>query len=170
MILARDPSSTCTGYALLGDARRLVEAGVLSPVDAKAAPIVRIGLMMDQLAALIEEHKPERVIIEITSGKIAGRLRGSGMDGAGLGVYGMGVGAMYAVARLAVGDDCVVPIEENRWTRQVGKGIRHRATAERFPKHRGAILKDHNMADAIGLGVWWFDTQAMERAFAAPVE
>ena len=95
-ILAMDPSSTKTGWALLDRSEHLLQGGILTPDKIRSEPQFRISAMCRDLRQLLGELDPETILIEITSGKV-GRNRHGG-SGAGLGVYGMAVGAIWQAA------------------------------------------------------------------------
>jgi hypothetical protein len=153
-VLALDPSSTCVGYALLRAADVLVECGRLTPAKARATPAHRIPTIGQELAALLAATTPTEVVIEITSGKVAGHARARGHNGAGLGVYGMAVGYLWRECVAAVGES-VATVEENVWTAGVPKNRRARYIATLFPVYRTANDPGGDIADAIGLGRWY---------------
>jgi hypothetical protein len=94
----------------------------------------------------------ELVVMEVASGKIAARTAAS--CGAGLAIYGELVGSLrYAmIARYGVE---VVRITERQWTGNRPKEMRAREIDWTFPQYR--LDRDHgyNIADAIGLGLWY---------------
>jgi hypothetical protein len=117
--------------------------------------------MADDLRQLLNEFEPGTVLIEITSGKVGhNRHKGSG---AGLAVYGMAVGYLWAVI------DCwlrrlpaeqqknteIVLVKENDWTRGVPKADRIAAVAAEFPAYDTAQDPGGDLADAIALGQWY---------------
>ena len=69
IVLAVDPSSTRTGYALMSDAITVVEAGYLTPERVRDSAIDRVGAMCTELAKLIREGEPVTGVIEIPSGR-----------------------------------------------------------------------------------------------------
>ncbi len=166
-IIALDPSSTCTGYAVMESAETLVSAGLLRPRSSDEA-IERITSMACDLRELITECRPRKVVIEVTSGKVAGRHR-QRSQGAGLGVYGTAVGAMYAVSLIEMGwlRSRVVPIHENTWTHGVPKAQRQRHCAAAFPAYSMADDPGADVADAIGLGCWYYVNLSRTRAIEA---
>lgn len=161
-ILGLDPSSTRTGYALLATTGPTVlEMGVLRPRQAAPVPDRLLSITMD-LFTLLDRHRPGLIAIEITSGHQAGR-NGPGRM-AGLGVYGMAVGAVLHAAWTWVGHDegrwppgatpRVVTVTENHWTRSAPKARRQMNLAAAYPDQRRAILDDHDAADALGVADW----------------
>lgn len=160
-LLCIDPSSTRTGYAVfeLPAPAALLDAGYLTPSPRNIPAIERIFAMQNDLRELIHEVKPRRMVIEITSGHVGRRHQG---HGAGLAVYGMAVGVLLAECRAATVINVNVPVttvEENDWTLGVPKKRRQVQVAMMFPQYREAMSRDDgaDVADAIGLGLWWFD-------------
>jgi hypothetical protein len=125
-ILSLDPSSTITGYAIMetaGDADpRMIEIGKLRK-PGEHPPADRIDAMIDALADLLDEHKPDVVLMEVTSGKTSARHKGSG---AGLAIYGQAVGEFRRYL-LCVREQCGFDLRcimENDWTRGTSKASR----------------------------------------------
>jgi Holliday junction resolvasome RuvABC endonuclease subunit len=161
LLLTVDPSSTCTGYAVMGNAANIVDAGLLRAGSDKAPAVERIYCMRGELRNLIRQYQPACVLIEVTSGHTAGRIH---RRTAGLAVYGMAVGALldtaWAEAR------CVEYVEENAWTAGVPKEKRQARIAAIFPEYAQAKQRDvgADVADAIGLALWWYERKhAKER-------
>lgn len=161
-ILAFDPSSMVTGWALLEEPQELIEAGLIHPLRRRVAPIERIREIIEDVEKLLDTFCPDDILVEITSGKV-GQLRHTG-GGAGLGVYGMAVGAVWLACehwveqnrhRYGAGCPEVHPIEENLWTRGQPKGNRIAAVASEFPQYRPATDPGGDMGDAIGLALWF---------------
>jgi hypothetical protein len=151
-VLFVDPSSSVTGYALMRGRYDLMEFGRITPEKDKDRAPVRIQYFGRELAAIIADGKPDKVVIEITSGKVArGRHGGAG---AGLSIYGMAVGYLWREC-VAAGVE-VEPVLENDWTNGVPKDRRLRHIAAQFPDY--AAFKDEggDAGDAIALGQWWF--------------
>lgn len=155
-ILSLDPSSTLTGYALMsGDS--IVSAGLLKPHKRSAPARERVRHMAADLRVLIGELKPDRIVIEVSSGHVSKRHRGSG---AGLAVYGYAVGYMAAIAHAAGLE--VAEVEENEWTRGVPKPRRIATIAALYPSYRADRDRGGDMADAIGLGSWYGRTMRLK--------
>ena len=158
MILALDPSSVTIGYALMSGPNVLREGGKLNPQKTRLASLIRIEQLAADLVALIKDSKPETIVIEITSGKVAKR-HGSG-GGAGLGVYGMAVGYFLRTCQERLPARWVVAVEENTWTEGVPKKKRTQAIASIFRNYKPETDVGGDVADAIGLGRWWLQGQA----------
>lgn len=157
-VVGIDPSSTRTGYAVMSSPTTIVEAGYLRAGKLATPALERIKVMASDLGALLKEHCPEMVVIEVSSGKV-GRRRHTGR-GSGLAVYGTAVGALLAIAWFC-GTSPVCPVLENEWTRSVPKLTRQRQIVAAFPDYALKVRDDRgaDVADAIGLCWWWFAEQ-----------
>lgn len=156
-ILALDPSSTRTGYAVLNEQEKLLEAGILKPRKEKDPPRERIEAITGDLWRLLEETNPQAIILEWTSGKV-GRRRHHG-GGAGLAIYGVAIGAIWQMAefwsRIDRGHPLVELVPENEWTGGRPKGERAAAIGRLYPQYQADRDPGGDIADAIGLGRWW---------------
>lgn len=167
-LLAIDPSSTCVGWALF-DGPSLLDAGRLVPESPHASALQRIRRFVDEVGDLVERHQPPKVLIEIPSGH-AGRASSGGATGQ-LAIYGMAVGAIWIDlvhgAPASVRGGCqVLTCTEAAWTR--GRPKRRRAEILRM-EHPGLDWdadRGLDMADAIGMGAWYLDIEAMRLADA----
>lgn len=126
----------------------LIEAGYLRPNRSKDTPIERICAMADDLPGLIEGRGVKLAVVEITTGKRAGRL-GSNVSG-----------------------KRVLPVLENDWTAGVSKVVRQYRVAAMFPEYRERMRADGggDIADAIGLGLWWFRKKHLESSAEGEVQ
>lgn len=165
-LLALDPSTTRVGWAVF-DGHHLTGAGVLTPRRTKDVYLDRIASFVDGVVALVELYEPATVVVEVPSGMAA---RGSmpGMAGTQA-IYGMAVGAVWAVLREvapshAVGGGRVATVTEREWTRSVRKERRAALVRLEHPGLDWAADVGMDMADAIGIGRWWMDTQALRRS------
>lgn len=178
-VLALDPSSTCTGYAVLeglapggllegglmrpGASKRVVgvsdEAGVADVAawlgSRELAACRRVVETLCDLRELVERVKPDRVVIEVPSGKVGTGAR-RGASGS-LTTYGMAAGAVWGLCRV-MAPGRVVPITERMWT--VDAGSKSARVAEVLAVYGGRYEAgaDSGMdtADAIGLGRWYW--------------
>jgi Holliday junction resolvasome RuvABC endonuclease subunit len=156
-LLALDPSSTRTGYAVF--AGELVDAGLLTPRPRKLDFVPRIHQMAADVRGLIEQYLPEKIVIEITSGHVGHRHKG---HGAGLSVYGMAVGYLLAVVEAS--GRSVSAIEENVWTRGVPKTKRTAMIAAMYRRqYNPANDPGGDVADAIGLGRFFLAERKVKR-------
>jgi hypothetical protein len=171
-ILAIDPSTTLTGWALLDGGAHLLEAGFLRPDKTRDPSMARVSAMIDGLEELIERRQPRAVIVEVPSGKAGtGSRRGASSS---LAIYGFGAGRLFEAARELLHyqhakrhhTDGVFAINERTWTRGYREGNRTLSKAARqqliaaiYPTYAAstATARDTggDVADAIGLGRWW---------------
>lgn len=157
IVVAFDPSITCTGYAAmrgyLNEDREpeLIEFGTIKPDDKKASSIVRIEQIVAD-ARMVAKRYPDAIFaIEITSGKTSKR-HGGGGDG--LGTYGMLVG--HLARELLNTQPRVRQVYENEWTAGFSKGDRKRTAAIAYPAYREIEQSDTggDISDAIMLAEW----------------
>ena len=155
-ILAIDPSSTKTGFALFDDNETLIDAGTLRPNKTTDAAEHRIAAMCSDLEVLLKVNTPDIVVIEWTSGKV-GRNRHKG-SGAGLAVYGIAVGAIWRTAAAWAARQAtrqVITIYENEWTAGVPKRQRGELVKRMVPRLDLSKDSGGDISDAIGLGCWY---------------
>ena len=170
IVFAIDPGSKKTGWAVLGAREKLIQAGLLLPDKQSAAPEFRIHRMCEDLRNLLDELQPAVILIEWTSGKV-GRKRHSG-GGAGLAIHGAATGALWREVLawrrvLPAEQQLEVKVElilENTWTRQVPKADRIEAISVMFPQYLPEQDSGGDIADAIGLNVWYQREQAVRLA------
>ena len=158
MLLSLDPSSTCTGYAVFDGPDKLVDGGLLNPSE-RLSPLQRITDMCQELDDIASDFSIDRCVIEITTGKVSTRHKGSG---AGLGIYGFAVGVIYERAR-SLFDGKIDAIRENVWTAGTKKHNRQLAATMRFPGYDPDKDKGMDLSDAIALGIWWYDRQFLNQ-------
>lgn len=155
---------------------RLIAAGVLVP-DKRGVPAAdRIGAMKRGLIELLEEFQPQAIVLEWTSGKVAGRHGGGG---AGLAIYGLAVGALWQVCEYwatARGQQGRLPtvarVNENDWTqgrpklgtRKPGQVCVSRVgvIAGLYPEYDRAKDPGGDIADAIGLALWYLRSTRLQ--------
>jgi hypothetical protein len=114
------------------------------------------------------------MVVEIPSGKVGARHRGSG---AGLSVYGMAVGALvWALRSTVIGPSRadLWLVEENTWTRSVPKGERLGLLRVQFPEYEEMAAAGGDpwgdAGDALGLAVWFSGWLEREAAGCATVD
>lgn len=151
-ILAIDPSSNRTGYAILESiGERVLEAGILKPDRTTDPANDRIRAMVREAQAIIAEQEPSLIVIEDTTGKV-GKRHGSG-GGAGLAVYGKAIGWFASMCeRLRPGR--VKLVLENEWTAGVSKARRQLTVSRLFPKMDLSTDTGGDASDAIGVGLY----------------
>lgn len=148
-ILAIDPASIVTGYAL-GDTDprfHLVEAGILRE-NPKTAAVTRILSITKDVKRLLREYRPDSVVVEVPDGKVHGRLKGKSMGG--LATYGMAVGAVLSVCDES--RSTLYTVGVNLWTRGQSKKTRQMRVMGEFPNYDpDKDTKDLDISDACGL-------------------
>lgn len=145
----------------------MLDAGVLR-VGRDDDPIVRIKQLCADVRELVKDTQPSVIVIEVTSGKAAGRLNNRKVQG--LGVYGMAVGAIWReavwIGRMRIGGPRlrVALVYENEWTQGEPKAKRHQRITMLLPEHAERLTRDTggDVTDAIGLGLWWIAREARE--------
>ena len=153
-ILSFDPGSKVMGYALMSSARDLIECGLLKPERTRDDANARIETMVAEAVRVVIAARPDRIVIEDTSGKVGARHRG---NGAGLAVHGKAVG--WLVGKLATTGIPLSLVSENEWTRGVQKARRQQIVAQEFRGYDPAADGGGDAADAIGLARHWFVTE-----------
>ena len=154
-ILSLDPGIEITGWACM-DGLRLLECATIRPFDNREHATDRINGICAGLLRLLSELGPAVVLIEWDSGHV-NRKRHKG-GGAGLATHGAVTAALWREAvhwaRGRQGAE-VVPVDENLWTRGVPKDVRALAVAAEYVTYPQESDIGCNIADAIGLAVWW---------------
>lgn len=156
-IIAFDPSSTCIGYAY-GTEKEILGASRYVPPGGKA--IGRIEQCVDFVYEMLDSAKPDTAIIEISSGKVHARAKHGG--GAGLAVYGMAAGAIWATCYLHPQVDEIIGITETEWIGDLPGGMKRKAyrgllARGLWPPYQEmeTIDKGQDIADAILLFNWY---------------
>jgi len=183
IILALDPSSTCTGCALLDDSEatlngtpRLIEAGLIRPARPRARSFERVESMTVDVSQLLNTHSPNVILVEFPSTHTGARHQGAGF---GLAVYGFAVGAMWQCCRQWLSDAAHSPrtvqasrgcscILADNWTRRVAKSVRQRQISLLFPSYRAADDPGGDIADALGLALWYCRDVQLKSNYPAP--
>ncbi len=165
ILLAIDPSSTLTGYAVMGDRMTIIDAGLLKP-DKKTDPaIMRIIAMTNDLAKLIEEHRPDVILVERPHTHAAYKFKDKGTTPTGLATYGMAAGAMFWACFLFTKETHAINAED--WTGGIPKFKRQQHICMAFQdRYDPETDKGCDIADAIGLACWWFSKQKAKRIIA----
>lgn len=168
IVLALDPSSTVVGYAVLRSPGELVEAASILPNSRSDDSFHRCLVMSEELLGILDRIRPSVILIEWTKGKV--NVHRHGGLGAGLAVYGCGVGwmAANAYAWTKLWPACEVhAVLENDWTRGVPKARRQLAVASAYPEYAAHLAEDSggDIADAIGLADWWLREQVARGLF-----
>ncbi len=161
VILGLDPSSTVIGYGAVTWGMQLQQAGVISPARKWDGSWDRIMAMHADLMTLFGTLRPAAIVVEWTKGKVSQRHGGLG---AGLAVYGCGVGAAGLAAHLwglAHPECTITPVLENDWTCGVPKRDRQLALAGLYPAYAEHLAEDPggDVADGVGVAAWWIKEQ-----------
>jgi Holliday junction resolvasome RuvABC endonuclease subunit len=170
IIFSLDPGSIRSGFSVMKPPDQLIEAALLLPDKKAMGSEFRINTMCQDLWQLLDKHQPTIIIVEWTSGKLNQRRhRGSGQ---GLGVHGAAKGALWREAiawrrslpaEQQIGVKVIV-VRENDWTNGVPKLNRQAAIAVLFPQYRVEQDSGGDIADAIGLAVWYLKEQLVRLA------
>ena len=154
-LLALDPSSTRTGYALLDMADgAIIDAGLLLPTKQKAEAIYRVGDMLDELDVLMGSNSLEVAVIEMPLGKQYSRQRGKR---SGLAVWAGAAWAMWALIRTEDPNLPLLPVGI-AWTRSTTKRMRQAEVISRASSYDPARDPGMDVSDAVSLG-WWYLAQ-----------
>jgi hypothetical protein len=161
-ILALDVSSSVTGWAMFVGGQ-LDAIGMFRPRSASPA-LDRIDEITGKVLALVCDLEPQLVVMEISSGKVHGRIMG---QASGLSVLGHAQGAVRAL--IVDRNVHVVAVSENEWTRGKVKSARAIAIARQWPLYGNfAEIKPDakgkpsskydpgfDISDAIGVGMYF---------------
>jgi len=111
------------------------------------------------LEALLREYDPHDVVIEVPSGK---RGKGSQAGATGhLAIYGVAVGAVRRTIAVAAPNARVTSVDERTWTRGRSQRERVALAVASVSTYDRAADPGADVADAIGLGLWWLDNAAV---------
>lgn len=158
ILLALDPSSTLTGYAVMADRRTIIDAGLLKPDKTKDPAITRIIAMNSELVKLLKEHCPDKILVETPSSHTARRIRGRVMGNA---IYGFAAGMMFNTCTMFTNTE---PVDAQLWTKGIPKLKRTQNVCMAFPgRYDPETDKGGDIADAIGLACWYFSQQKAKR-------
>ena len=151
-ILSLDPSSTCTGYAVLQDDRRLLEAGKLRGKSG-TAPMYRVLAMREELRGLLDEHAPDVVVIEMPLGRQYTRRQ---QKFSSMAVWAGAAWAIWAFVYDLREGSAVYPVDNTDWTQGVSKDLRQKEVwAEYGDQYDPDLDKGQDVSDAIKLALWW---------------
>lgn len=160
-LLALDPSSTRTGYALLAGPRELLDCGHVTPPSAMKC-VVRRGLYMaEECRQLCIAHHPQHIIVEIP----APQAPKWAQSNRGQANYGVAVGLVLARTLDWVREhgphsfDSVEWVQADVWTRRVKKAHRQLCVMSDFPAYSRNLDPGLDAADAIALGQYFFQRE-----------
>ena len=154
IVLSLDPSSTRTGYAVMADALTIIDAGLLNS-DPTDAWLVRVKAIVRDLGKLLNEHCPDVILVEVPH-------QHNKASHKNLAVYGFAVGVMWWECYSFTEETHAINAEE--WTGKVPKRRRQQNIRMVFPhRYIPALDKGGDIADAIGMALWWFGQQKAKR-------
>lgn len=146
LILGLDPSSTCTGAALVRKDNGepvLVDGYLLKPA-AKLPYIERVQEMVQDVLNIVHEVEPDKVVIELPDGKRHGRMGKINM--AALSIYGVAAGAIFGAL---IGRGVRVrAVGVNESTRNMPKKKRQQIVQATFRNYRPEKDKGMDLSDA----------------------
>jgi len=168
IVLALDPSSTCSGYAVLertDRTMRMIEAGTLKG-KAAASAVDRVLAMRAELLALLCEHRPHVVLVEMPLERQYTRTAGKR---SGMAVWAGAAWALWMAAvdwaeqvereRTDLPDGrppCrIKPVNNTTWATGSTKELRKAHVRAAYPQYDPADDAGGDVADAVSLALWW---------------
>ena len=166
-MIAIDPSSTKTGYAVM-EYGRLIEAGLLTGDRQRDRYTERVDAMCLALNRLLDEYKPLNAVIELSSGAPGTGSR-SGAS-ASLIMYGYATGAIDRELMHHPGVMALWRYTEQEWIGRRGgvatsKKARQATVQALYRDYDPQDDKGGDVSDAICLGLW-FERGACDRKAA----
>lgn len=158
MILFLDPSSSKTGFCRFDDSGNLVDAGLLLPRRTRDKAWERAHTMADEAADLASAVSVSSAVIEEPSPQAT-----QGRPQRGQAAYGMAVGIVARAVVDVLGYENVYRVRADVWSRQRPKrdrAIELEATTPGYSREDDPGL---DAADAIELGIFWFEKRAEEQ-------
>ena len=157
-ILALDPASLTTGYAVLehGGDMKLLEAGTIT-ATAKLEALARTEQMYCEVQSLLHEIRPDVIAIEVADGR---QRTGKKRRSSSLPIWGQAVGMVWgcclAWRNAHFLESTIIPIGNTQWTENKGKLWRQAQVRVYFPKQYDpeADTKGLDVSDAVALGIW----------------
>jgi hypothetical protein len=159
-IIAFDPSSTCTGWALfecLSDYHggRLLQCGDFAP-GKKPTDDPEIDQLWHWSTGLLARHRPEEAVLEKANLPVKKE-----MNRTYFAKYCYAVAVVWLAADLCCGPHRVTAVLPTAWKGRSGKGVTLAAANMIYRQEFSA--GDDNIADAVMLGDWFLDRQKMLR-------
>ena len=155
-IIGVDPSTTCTGVAVLdGPPPVIVTAERLRSRAGGQEPLAylrRTVALCADLVEIINEHEPSRAVIEMPHGKAHGRMGRINM--ASLAIYGVACGALWYVLEAHVKKVRAASVGEIRMSKQQ----RQQVVMAVFPQYQPRADPGMDVSDAL-----WLALRELER-------
>jgi hypothetical protein len=153
-MLALDTSSQAIGWATMDHEGKLMDWGLIT----RSNPDVmkRIDWMADQVRTLVAIHQPSLVVMEI-----AGKGVSNPRTARGLPTLCHAQGAVREAIRRMVRS--IVVVSGADWTGKIPKDIRAAQVREARPEIAGTRDPGDDIADAVGIGLWWLKLWAPVR-------
>lgn len=150
-VLCIDPGLKTTGWALfkvndLHDEGRYIESGVIVRPRQKCDWMFRLDNVRLKIRNIVEAKKATKVVIERPQVFLSGKGQAAQNSSAILKLTGL-VFAIYGT----LSEVDVMLVGVTKWKGQTPKRI----TQRRIMKHWKVLCKDHNEADAVGIGDWF---------------
>jgi len=163
--LALDPSSTCTGYAVVeqrGSKLVMKEAGVFK-VKQRDGAVDRVMAMRADLLEILYEVNPDIVLVEIPLDKQYTRQK---VKVSGMAVWAGAAWALWMVAldwseRTKAGRCTVVPVSNTLWTKGTSKCDRQLLAEAMFPNADFSSDTGNDASDAASLAIWYDKRNSM---------
>lgn len=135
------------------------------PAVGTASVFDRANSMADDVVEIIGEKQIDRIVIESPAVHANCRADGTGF---GLAVYGFAAGIITGRVSRVFPLQYMVIVPADKWVpKRTTKTKRQLAVAAEFPAYRKIMDADKDpgkdIADAIGLGQWWWAQQRIER-------
>jgi hypothetical protein len=147
-VLAVDASSTAMGLVMIHGGE-IKDTRLVKPPDSLDS-IARARWMARHLSGEIRTQFPDVVLIERTTG-----MHHAARPVA-VSVASFAQGVLYVVVTGLVGFNVVHFVAENQWTRGLGKKKqRVESTRLAYPEIANEHDPGGDIADAVGLGMWW---------------
>lgn len=162
-VLALDPSTTCTGWALLTGPRietDTEQCGRIKPSSGKIPSWERVAEMASDLLRLIDDLTPTHIVIEWPSVHVRKDRRGR--SSVGLSVYGTAPGAAYVACMMRGGFE-LHAVESSTWTRTMPRKEDRAIRLSGVSAWSRDADPKLDVCDAILMGQWWIERHAHAR-------
>ena len=155
-ILSLDPASRVSGYAVMDDTGKLLDAGLLKPVKTRLPVESRVPMMLDSTIEILDEWKPEILIVEVP---LKRQYTTKKQRTTSMAVWAVAAGAfwgwMWAVRHFYLPGLIVVPVSNVEWTRGSPKLMRQQKVVAMYRGYDPAKDPGLDVSDAIAMGLWY---------------